>query len=374
MQVQPVDEGDAAVTENGTSMSDQPSTTPSTPAVAPTPPSRWSALTGWAPAPVRTGARALFAQDYVGVLIVTVAMVLFIGSFYPRFLALGQLTNILNQAVFVALLAGGMAYLLAMRELDLSVGSTLGLTSMSVALLIHGGMNSWLGALIGILMGSGLGLINALLIQLFRIPSIVATLTTLSIYRGLTFAISKGTQVLGPSLQDPFAEFVGGSLWGIPTNVYVMAAVVLALAVILGHTPLGYQVRAIGSNPDAAVFSGLPVLRVRMLVLMMTGALGGLAGVLSVGYFGAADPNLGTGYELLAIASAVIGGTSLHGGRATILGATLGAILLGVVGSGMVYFNVPIVWTEFATGAVILIAVVLDALVRRGRINQGPHL
>lgn len=318
--------------------------------------------------------RVVFAQDYIGVLLVTVVMVFVIGAAHPRFLLFSQLTDILNQAVFVALLAGGMAYLLAMRELDLSVGSTYGLTSICVALLVHGGMNAWLGAVVGIALGALLGLVNALLIQLFRIPSIVATLTTLSIYRGLAFALSKGAQVLGPSLQDPFAVFIGGSLWGIPTDVYIMAVVVIVLTIVLGYTPFGYQVRAIGSNPEAARFSGLPVLRVRLIALMMTGALGGLAGVLSVGYFGAADPNLGTGYELLAIASAVIGGTSLHGGRATIVGSMLGAILLGVVASGLVYFNVPINWSAFATGAVILVAVVLDALVRRGRASQGPHL
>jgi ribose transport system permease protein len=111
-----------------------------------------------------------------------------------------------------------------------------------------------------------------------------------------------------------------------------------------------------------------------MFALMMSGALGGVAGVLSLGYFGAADPNLGTGYELLAIAAAVIGGTSLSGGKATIIGAFLGSVLLGVVGSALVYYNVPIIWTNFATGAVILLAVVLDAFVRRSRVRQVPQL
>jgi ribose transport system permease protein len=365
MQVNPADHSGASVGGGMPSAESQLSASP--PGAGDngekTPPSRF-----------RAALRAVISQDYIGVLVVTILMVLVIGSAHPRFFAPSQLIDILNQAVFVALLAGGMSFLLAMRELDLSVGSTYGLTSMCVALLIHGGMNAWVGAIIGILLGAVLGLVNALLIQLFRLPSIVATLTTLSIYRGLAFALSKGAQVLGPSLQDPFAQFVGGSLWGIPTDVYIMIGVVILLTVVLGHTPFGYRVRAIGSNPDAAVFSGLPVLQVRLIVLMMTGALGGLAGVLSLGYFGAADPNLGTGYELLAIAAAVIGGTSLRGGKATIVGSMLGAILLGVVASGLVYFNVPINWSAFATGAVILLAVILDSLVRRGRANRSSQL
>jgi ribose transport system permease protein len=160
---------------------------------------------------------------------------------------------------------------------------------------------------------------------------------------------------------------VGGHLLGIPTNVWVLAVVVVAFTLILHMTPYGYRVRSMGSNPEAAIFSGLPTVRVRMWAFIIMGALGGLAGMLSLGYFGSSDPNLGVGYELLAIAAVVIGGTPLRGGKATILGATMGAVLLGVVASGLAYFNVPINWTAFATGVVILLAVSLDSLLRRGR-------
>ena len=172
-------------------------------------------------------AHMIISQDYIGVLVAMVVLVLVIGVMHPDFLAPGQLLDILNQATFVAVLACGMAFLLAMRELDLSVGSTYGLTCLCAALLIHSGMSSWLGALIGIVIGAVLGLVNGFLIQLFRLPSIVATLATMSIYRGLTFALSNGTQVIGPSLSDPFARLIGGHLFGIPTNVWVMIVVVV---------------------------------------------------------------------------------------------------------------------------------------------------
>ena len=324
---------------------------------------------------LRTLVRAGASQDYIGVLIATVVLVLAIGVVHPDFLNPGQLLDILNQATFVAILACGMAFLLAMRELDLSVGSIYGLTSLGAAMLMHAGVPSWLGAIAGLVIGALLGTVNGLLIQFFRLPSIVATLATLSIFRGLIYALSNGLQVIALPLTDPFANLIGGHLFGIPTDVYVLVVVVAAFVIVLRSTPFGYRVRAMGSNPDAATFSGLPVVRTRLLAFILMGALGGLAGMLSLGYFGSSDPNLGVGYELLAIAAVVIGGTPLSGGKASIVGAALGSILLGVVSSGLAYFNVPVNWTAFATGAVILVAVSLDSLLRHGsRSNRGPHL
>jgi ribose transport system permease protein len=316
---------------------------------------------------LRAVVRTVTSQDYIGVLIATLVLVLGIGMLHPRFLAFNQLVDILSQASFIAILACGMAFLLSMRELDLSTGSIYGLTSMCAALLIHAGVPSWFGAISGLVIGALLGLTNGLLIQIFRLPSIIATLATLSIYRGLVYALSNGNQVVSLPLTDPFTVFVGGSFIGIPTNVWVMLVIVALFTIILHTTPFGYRVRSIGSNPEAAQFSGLPIQQVRLLAFVLMGALGGLAGILALGYFGSSDPNLGVGYELLAIAATVIGGTPLRGGKATIIGAALGAILLGVVGSGMAYFNVPINWNDFATGIVILLAVALDSILRHAR-------
>jgi ribose transport system permease protein len=319
-------------------------------------------------------ARATTSQDFIGVLVAIVVLALAIGALHPDFLVPGQLMDVLNQASFVAVLACGMAFLLAMRELDLSVGSTYGLTSLCAAMLMHTGVPSWLGVLAGLALGAMLGLTNGLLIQLLRLPSIVATLATLSIYRGLIYALSNGKQVIGLSLSDPYANLIGGHPLGIPTTVWVMILVIVILLVVLHTTPFGYRVRSIGSNPEAALFSGLPIVSVRLFAFALMGLLGGVAGMLSLGYFGSSDPNLGTGYELYAIAAAVIGGTPLRGGKATIVGAALGAILLSIVNSGLAYFNVSINWTAFATGVVILLAVSLDSMLRHRRTERGPSL
>nr|WP_306237752.1 ABC transporter permease [Ornithinimicrobium sp. HY1745] len=286
-----------------------------------------------------------------------------------------QLASVLGNAAYIGVLACGMAFLLAMRELDLSVGSIFAVSALACATIIQAGINPWIAAILTLGVGAVLGLNNALLIRVVALPSIVATLATLALYRGFGLAFSEGRQIIGAPLDHSFTKIIGGSVLGVPFPGLMLIVVVVILTIILRLTTFGYRVRSIGSNPEAAEFSGIPVHRVRTQAFVLTGLLGGLAGVLSVGYLGSADPNTGTGYELQAIAAAVIGGTALAGGRATVIGAALGAILLGVVGTGLAYFRVPIQWNQFALGAVILLAVTLDSFVRsRRRRSSRPAL
>jgi ribose transport system permease protein len=320
-----------------------------------------------APAGLRDLGRRTLEVESNSVLIATVALILFIGVIHPDFLAWGQLKEIVQNASYVGIIAGGMAFLIAMREIDLSVGSMFGLTLIAAALFMQHGMNPWLAALLGILLGCGLGLINAILVQFIAIPAIVATLATLSVYRGLAQALSGGEQVTGLPADNSFFTFLGGDVLGIPTSVWVLVIVAAVLTAVLRFTPYGYRVRSIGSNPEAATFSGISIPRVRVQTLVLIGGLCGLSGMLGLAFFISGDPNIGSGFELTAIAAAVIGGTPLRGGSATVVGAVLGSILLSAVNSGLAYFNVPVNWSSFATGAVILAAVALDSLIRGRR-------
>jgi ribose transport system permease protein len=150
--------------------------------------------------------------------------------------------------------------------------------------------------------------------------------------------------------------------------------IVIVLTVVLRLTPFGYRVRSIGSNPQAASHSGISLPRMRVTALILMGVLSAVGGMLALAYFSSGDPQLGTGFELQAIAAAVIGGTPLAGGNATVAGAAVGAILLGVVNSGLVYFNIPLNWTSFATGVVIIVAVSVDKLLRRRRTQRRASL
>jgi ribose transport system permease protein len=325
---------------------------------------------------LRSGGARVLEVESGSVLVATIVLAVAIGILHPEFFAWSQIKDVLAQSVYVGILAAGMAFLISMREIDLSVGSVFGLSLIAAALLMRDGMNPWLAGAVGILLGGGMGLVNAILVQVIAIPAIVATLATLSMFRGLALALSDGQQVTGLPTQSSFFTFLGGDALGLPVSVWVLILTGAVLTVVLRLTPFGYRVRSIGSNPEAATFSGISIPRVRVQALVLMGLLGGLAGMMGLAFFQSGDPNVGTGFELQAIAAAIIGGTPLRGGSATVVGAMFGAILLGVVNSGLVYFNVPINWSAFATGAVILAAVSLDSLLRRRRRGQrsGPAL
>jgi ribose transport system permease protein len=318
--------------------------------------------------------RRLLEVESNSVLIATVALILFIGILHPNFLAWGQLKEVVQNAAYVGIIAGGMAFLISMREIDLSVGSMFGLSLIISALFCQHGMNPWLAALLGIALGCGMGLLNAVLVQFIGIPAIVATLATLSMFRGLAQALSAGQQVTGLPAKSSFFTFVGGDFAGLPVSVWVLILTAIALTAVLRFTPFGYRVRSIGSNPDAATFSGISIPRVRVQTLVLVGGLSGLSGMLGLAFFVSGDPNIGSGFELQAIAAAVIGGTPLRGGSATVVGAILGSVLLSAVNSGLAYFNVPVNWSSFATGAVILAAVALDSLIRGRRRHRRAGL
>jgi ribose transport system permease protein len=312
--------------------------------------------------------RRVLEVESGSVLIATIALIVFIGVLHPDFLELGQLKDVVQNAAYVGIIAAGMAFLISMREIDLSVGSMFGLALVVSALLMQHGMSPWLAALLGVLLGGAMGLLNAILVRFIALPAIVATLATLSMYRGLSQALSGGEQVTGLPAESSFFTFLGGDeIIGLPVSVWVMIVVTVVLTAVLRLTPYGYRVRAIGSNPEAATFSGISIPRVRVQTLVLVGLLSGLSGMLGLAFFISGDPNIGTGFELQVIAAAIIGGTPLRGGSATVVGAVLGAILLSAVNSGLAYFDVPVNWSNFATGAVILAAVALDSLIRGRR-------
>ncbi|MET7475327.1 ABC transporter permease [Streptomyces sp. NPDC005648] len=316
--------------------------------------------------PLRTLQRLARAPS-ISVIGATLVLVFAIGALHPTYLQSNQLLDTLQASVYVGLIAGGMSYLVSMREIDLSVGSMFGLCLISVAMLIQSGFNSWLAAAVGIALGGVLGAVNAVIVATMRIPTIVATLATLSVFRGLAIGLTDGNQVVNLPIGNSFFSVVGGKVLGIPFSVLVLLVVAVVVGVALHHTPFGYRVLAIGSNPEAAEFSGISIARVRTQVLVLVGLLVGVAAVLGLAFFTSGDPNIGSGFELQAIAAAVIGGTPLRGGSATVLGAVVGAILLNVVATGLSYFSVPANWSAFATGLVILLAVGIDSLVRRRR-------
>ncbi|WP_053385531.1 ABC transporter permease [Leucobacter celer] len=313
--------------------------------------------------------RFAYREEY-GVAGATLGIILIVGAFFPSFIAPEQLVDIVRQAAYVSIMAMGMVFLLSMREIDLSVGAIFALSGVVAALLISADINPWVASLAGILAGAIAGALNGILTVVIAVPTMIVTLASLSVIRGLALALAGGQQVGGLPRDHPFFAIVGGTALGLPVSVWVVLIVAVVLTVLLTSTRFGSRVRAIGANPEAARVSGMPLRTVRVIVMALSGGLAGIAGILALGFFGAGDPTLGSGYELTAIAAAIIGGTSMAGGRGSVPGALLGTLLLGSVASGLVYFGIPINWSMFATGCVILGAVALDSVIRRVRAQR----
>ncbi|TDD66948.1 ABC transporter permease [Actinomadura rubrisoli] len=306
--------------------------------------------------------------DEAGVVGVLVLLVAGVGLFEPDFVRTTNLLTTTHNAVYVGLMACGMVFALAMREVDLSVGGMYAMGIVVGALLIRDGVNTWVAALLVLALSALVGAINGVVTTYLRLPSFIVTLATSMLLRGVGLALAEGKQITDLPQDDAFFRVLGGEeTLGVPNAVWVFAASVVVLTVLFTRTRFGARVRAIGSNPEAAEFGGLPVTRTRIAALALSGLMAGLAAVLALAFFIAGDPTIGQGYELTAIAAAIIGGTPLKGGSGSVLGAAAGTLILGVVTAALVFFDVPINWTTFATGGVILVAVGAAPLLRRFR-------
>lgn len=323
------------------------------------------------PSPTRSGIRRVVRvagrSDELGILGVLAVMIVVVAAFNPDFLAPSSLLGLLRQTSFIAIMAFGMVFLVTMRDIDLSVGASYASCILVAALSMESGVNPWVAALLGVLVAVVMGLFNGVTSEILRIPVIIVTLGTLSLYRGLAQVITDGQPVYEVPSDHAFFRWFGADVLGVPMSAIVMVISCALLTLVYKRTRFGAQVRAIGSNPQAAEFSGVRLARVRVLALVLVGTMVGISGMLTLAYFRSADATIGGGYELYVIAAVVIGTTPLSGGRGTIVGALIGALIIQVIQSGLVFFGVGARWSAFATGAVILAAVSLDAVLRRRR-------
>jgi ribose transport system permease protein len=289
--------------------------------------------------------------------------------YWPDFLKAGNLLNIANQIAFIAIIAIGMTLVIISGGIDLSVGSLVALTAMIAARLIRdwgGGtaagplpLIACCAAAIGV--GALAGGFNGALIARLRIPPFIVTLATMSIAAGLAFMISRGESI--NEVPPRIAWLASGTLIGeIPNSVLWMIVLFGLAHVVMSRTTFGRHLYALGGNRQAAWLCGLPVRRVEMAAYMLSGGLAGLAGVLMLSQYASASPNYGVTYELQVIAAVVVGGTSLSGGRGTIFGTLLGALLIAVVQNGMNLLGLSSDPQKVVLGLVILAAAVVDRL------------
>ena len=288
-----------------------------------------------------------------------IAIVIFFGLFSERFFSLTTLSTLLNQLPALTVVAIGMTLVLISGGIDLSVGSVVALSAGVIGVFFASlGFPLPIAALIGILTGAVVGLTNGLLGAYLRLPIFIVTLGMLEVARGLAYlATDSQTVYMGTKIQA-FALPISGI--GVSASFLTALFLVVAFDFVLRSTVFGRQIVAVGSNESAATVSGINPRQVRCLVLIISGALAGLGGFMNASYLGSADPNAGVGLELAAIAAAVIGGTSLMGGRGSILGAFIGVLIVCVLQIGLAQIGITEPTKRVITGAVIILAVILD--------------
>jgi len=302
----------------------------------------------------------------LGIVAALVIVVAVMSGAAPGFLGVSNFEEILLAVSILAIAACGQTLVVLTRNVDLSIDANIGLTAFVVGdLLKSHAANVPEAVLLGLALGTGLGAFNGLLVTFGRVPSIVATLGTMSLFRGADFLIAGGKQVSAGDLPQSYLRLATTPVFGVPSLIVYAAVIVVLLAFVLRNTQFGRQIYAVGSNPEAARLIGIPSGRIVFTVFVLSGLLSGLAGVLWGSRFGTVNAFAANGMVLMVVAAVVVGGVNIFGGSGTVVGAALGAVLLGTIANALTLLHFSQFWLQAIDGAVILAAVSADAAITR---------
>ncbi|GHV80020.1 ribose import permease protein RbsC [Spirochaetia bacterium] len=296
-----------------------------------------------------------------GIYFAFLIMLVFFSVLNPKFLTMRNIINIVRQISFNSILAMGMTMVIITGGIDLSVGSILALSAVVTASLVRAEapiLPVPLAVLAGLLLGTLCGFINGLIVTKGKLAPFITTLVMMTIARGAAQLFTKGRPISG--LAEGFVFIGGGSLLMIPVPIFILALIVFISYFILNSTRTGRYIYAVGGNEQAAKASGLKVHRTKWFVYAFSGTLAALVGIILTARLNSAAPVLGVGYELDAIAAAVIGGTSMEGGRGKINRSLVGGLIIGTISNGLDILNVSAYWQQIIKGLIILVAVLLD--------------
>lgn len=308
----------------------------------------------------------MLAADSAAATLALIAVFVIFSAVNNRFLTSLNVHGIIVSAAISAITGLGMTLIIAMRALDLSVGSTMGFSAIIAAELLASGWPLWLVIVTGMLVGCGLGLLNGLLIVLLRLPSFIATLATLSMILGGQLLITQGETVTIHNAV--FGSLAIGTIGGYLPRAAIIAGLVFAVVWVVFHrTPFGRHVAAIGGDVRAAIGAGINVNGVTLGAFTLVGLLAALSGMMSAAELQNADSTIGAGAELTAIAVVVVGGTSLAGGRGNLFGTVCAAVLLASIKAGLNVANVSSLYEDLVFGGILIVALMVDGLRRENR-------
>jgi erythritol transport system permease protein len=314
-----------------------------------------------------------------------IAIIVVFSFLSPNYFTVSNFLTMAQHVAIFGILAIGMLLVILNGGIDLSVGSTLGFCGVAAGFLMQGVTLSWFGiiayppvwavAVLCCAVGAVIGLVNGVLIARFKVPAFVATLGVMYVVRGFALLITNGLTYnnLGgkPELGNTGFDWLGfNRLAGVPIGVVVLCVIAILVSLVLNRSPFGRWLYASGGNERAAELSGVPVKRVQIIVYMLSGICAAIGGLILSSQLTSAGPTAGTTYELTAIAAVVIGGAALTGGRGNIRGTMLGAFVIGFLSDGLVIIGISSYWQTVFTGAVIVLAVLLNAIQYRRRVKR----
>ncbi|MFF7254256.1 ABC transporter permease [Streptomyces microflavus] len=305
----------------------------------------------------------VFRMRELAILLVLLVMIGVTQLGNSEFLSEQGIKDLLLNATILVLVATGQSLVVIAKNVDLSVGSTLGISAFATGTYLQGGGNPVVAVALAVLLGVGFGLLNGLLVSLGQVPALVVTLGTLYVIRGIDSIWVGSRQITAADLPDGFVDFGSGGVSAVPWLALIALAVLMATAYYLKHFGSGRELYALGSNPEAARLAGIPVRRRILLAYTFCGALAGLAGALYLARFGNVDSGTGTGYELTVVSAVVVGGVVFTGGSGSVYGAALGALLLTSVNSVLPALGVSSVWVLAINGFLLILAIAVDRIV-----------
>ena len=307
----------------------------------------------------------------LSIIIFILLLIVVVSLNTSTFMTAGNFRNILLNISILVIVALGQTMVIVTRGIDLSVSSMIGLVAMMVSFTVVAfpAVTPLLAILLGMFLGLILGSFNGLIITVGKVPPIIATLGTLSVYRGMVFLYSGGTWINSFEMHDGYRALSKAAPLGIPNIILFAALVAVVVYIFLNYTRPGRDIYAVGSNPEAANLAGIPVQRTIFMVYVISGLLAGLAAVLWASRFESAQTNTALGFELQTVAAAVVGGVNIFGGSGTVIGVVLGAFLLGTIENALILVRISPFWQLAAQGLLILVAVIVDSTIRR-RLQQ----